>query len=222
VSVATGSEKPLLVGGYDAHGTRHFLPMSRVELDRATSAMRRWLATFYFPVGSTLIVSSSTGVAAQFIPFDQAVVALGLIPCSTDAGAGEASRVEAISRRFDPVGVAVPDRAMLEALDLEIVLRSRVVWVRPDGYDLVKDVTGVTARRWVEIGPVTALECSEGAGAHFDRTEWDIQALDGELVVSSRLPRSLDFNRWKSGIRGRVAREPCRCGSPDARLVLEA
>jgi hypothetical protein len=220
--IQAGTEKPLLVGAYNAHGVRHFLPLSRLELDRATNAARGWLATFQFPVGSSLIVSSSTDVAAQFIPFDQAVVALGLIPCSTDSGAGEASRVESISRRFDPVGIAVPDRQMLAALDVATVLGGKVVWVRPDAYDTVKDVGGIVARRWVEVGPVTAIECTAGQGAHFDRYEWNIEVVDGEFIISSRLPRSLNFSHWHSGVRGGIDHSPCSCGSPDPRITPEA
>lgn len=216
-----GSASPLLVGAWRAGSTLDFLPISRQEIDRATNAMKRWLGTFQFPVGSRLIVSSSTGVAAQFIPFDQAVVALGLIPCSTEAGATEAGRVKSISRNFDPVGIAVPDKEMLDALDLPTVLAGKVVWVRPDAYAAIRSVQGVSARRWVEVGPVTAIECSAGAGAHFDRYEWDIDAEDGTLVVTSRLPRCLDFSGWRSGIRGRVERTPCRCGCPDPRIILE-
>lgn len=219
-TTAAGDAAAALIASYQAHGERHFLPISLMELARAQQSAQRIIASFGFAAGEYVVVSSSHEVTGQLLPFDRAAGALGLIPCSTENGAGEASRVEAAMRRFGPVAIACPDTEMLEALDVRAVFDGKVVWAQDAAYQQLRAFPGIIARRWVNIGPAVALECKVGEGAHVDRLEWDLSNdVDDNLVLTSRLPRAMNFTDWNSGIRAQIVRAPCRCGNSDPRII---
>jgi hypothetical protein len=64
------------------------------------------------------------------------------------------------------------------------------------------------------LGPLWAFEPSEGGGASYDVNEWHVEAIDGELHVSSAGRRATPFARLPTGVRGRIA--------ADGRIVAEA
>ncbi|HTQ15794.1 MAG TPA: hypothetical protein VML93_00300, partial [Mycobacterium sp.] len=62
------------------------------------------------------------------------------------------------------------------------------------------------------LGPLWAFEPPGGGGAAYDRNEWLVEAIDGELRLSTVGPRATRFERLALGQRGSVA--------ADGRVVL--
>src|SRR5690606_41354618 len=79
---------------------------------------------------------------------------------------------------------------------------------------------GIRLRRWLDLGPAVAMECSHGLGAHIDRKEWQVTAEDGEIVLSSRFARAMDFANYRTGVRATLDHSACACGSADPRVGL--
>lgn len=225
-TVTGGTLREIIVASYLHHGERHFLPTSQAELDRARVAAQRWLQTFRFEQGSNLIVSFSNEEAAHAMPFERAVVSLGLVSCSCEVTETEGRRVEMILRRLGAVGGAVFSDALIEGL-AEVgktpgdLFQNIVLWLRPPAYRMLSRLPGLTTRRWIDVGPAMAFECSEGAGAHIDRFEWEVETDETDhVILTSRLPRATNFASWQSDVRAIIDHSPCRCGNADPRLHL--
>ena len=216
---------PMAVGRYfDAQGQRKVLPYSALEFERARRAMGRILSTFHFRAGGNMLVTALFDEGAQMMPMERAVMSYGMVAVSADSSPYDGSRVESIIRRFALVGAVGIGAATLDGLaglghSAEALLAGKVVWARPDAYARLHGKPGLTVYRWLEVGPAVAVECSAGAGAHVDRFEWDIEEDGGEIVLTSRLERSVAFDGYRTGLRGHVHHGACRCGNPDPRIV---
>jgi hypothetical protein len=187
--------------------------------------MQRRLSSFHFRTSHGVLITSLVDEGAQFIPLERASMDYGLVVCPADSSFFDAGRVESIIRRFDIAAVAGVTLPVLEGLkhfghDPTKVFAGLVVWARPDAYPVLKAMPDVQARRWFEVGPAVAMECSAAQGAHVDRLEWDVELEAGNVVLTSRLERALDFHRFDTGIRAELRHEACRCGSNDPRVLM--
>jgi len=149
------------------------------------------------------------------------------VQLNSDSSFFDAGRTESHMRRFDVAAVCGVNAAMLDGLaamghDQNKVFANRVVWARPDALERLKSVPGINLRLWLEVGPAVAMQCAHGEGAHINRLEWHVETIGGEIVLSSRLDRSLDFDRYRTGVRAQLVTSACRCGSADPRVVLNA
>ena len=216
---------PDVVGRLLAGSDTSFDPVKRGELDRAAHGPARVIASFGIAPGRYVLTVSLTQEVVQFAPFEHALQVMALIGTNADASPFDAARVESLCRQFDCAAVCGVDKGVLDGLamighDPAKVFAGRVVWARPDAYDAVAALPGVTARRCAEIGPVLGLECREGQGLHVDGREWTVETIDGTLRVSSRMARITPLDGFDTRLGGRVERMPCACGSPDPRVVL--
>jgi hypothetical protein len=222
--VGEGNLRAIAVGRYpDRDGVMRLLRYSAAELERAIETYRRRLGTFHFRTGDHLLLTSLFDESAQFMPFERALFAYGLVLCSADASVFDAPRTESILRRFDVVAVMGVTASLLDGLvaqghDPLKLFANRVVWARPDAYARLECCTAIKLHRWMEIGPAFAVECAAGAGAHVDRLEWDIETVNGEIVLTNRLERAVNFQAYRTGVRATIERHTCACGSADPRL----
>ena len=217
--------RPDVVGRYVEGGVTKFLPASRPELDRAADSLAAVIGSFRFRPGQFVLVISMLEEAVQVAPIEQACIDLGLVPTNADCSNFDAGRVEATLRRFDVPAVAGVSTAVLDGLkmfgfDAAKLFEGRVVWARPDAYEAVAAMPGVTARRWLEVGPALALECAAGEGAHLDGREWAADDTTGELRLSNRLLRITPFVDAPTGVKARLITAACSCGCPDPRIAV--
>lgn len=213
----------IAVGRYVHAGAEQFLPYSNAELERANKFALRILSGFHFRTGHNLVVTAQMHECAQLLAFERAAMDYGLVVCSADSTFYDAARVESIVRRFSPVAVAAltPETlAGLQALghDPLKLFSDIVVWARAGAYEQLKG-SAVNVRAWREIGPAVGMECSQASGLHIDRFEWLAEEDNGEIVLTSHLPRSIRFERLHTGVRGRVEHAACGCGNPDPRII---
>jgi hypothetical protein len=119
------------------------------------------------------------------------------------------------------MGLTAETLAGLEAFGHDAVkaLSGPVVWARPSAHARLAG-SGVDLYRWRGVGPAIALECKH-RGLHVDRLEWTVEEEGGELLVSSRLERCDDFDRLRTGVRGRLLPQVCTCGLPDPLLLCD-
>lgn len=226
-AIREGAGAPLMVGSFLDKGQRRFLPASWNELERSRVAAASWLRSFGFPRGSHIISSFTNMDNVQATPFDRGAASIGLIPCSAEVQPNEAGRFEMIIRRFQVAGVAVASDGVLAELEkrgfaFATLFTDCVMWLRPPAYERYRDTPGVHVRRWLDLGPAISFECVAGEGAHVDAREWEMEEKDGEILLTSRLSRSLHFRRWQSGVKGILVHGRCKCGSMDPRVIPDA
>jgi len=217
---------PEIVARFVAGGKSHFLPTNLLEIWRASIAMGAVIETFPLQLRGNILVISQLEEAAQFVPVELAAIERRMVVTNADATVYEGVRVEALLRRFNPALVFGVNAAILSSLrslghDPAALFKGRAVWARPDAYDdLRHSCEGCRIMRWTEFGPAVGLECSEADGPHVCTQEWDLEEVDGEIIVSSRLSRCLQVRRFPTGVRGSIIKAPCACGNKDLRVRL--
>lgn len=225
-AISKGVLEPMAIGRYtDRNGEEQLLPFSQPEFDRAILACQNRIGTFHFRTGDEVLITSLFNESAQFAPLERSLRDFGLVLLSADASFFDAARIESILRRFDSVAVAGINAAALDGLvalghDPQQLLANRVVWARPDAQARLAAVPGINLRLWVEVGPAVGMQCAHGEGAHINRLEWKIDIDDGEIVLTSRLHRAVNFRGYHTGVRAPVDYAACACGSADPRVLL--
>jgi hypothetical protein len=86
--------EPIAVGRYHIGDAGRFLPFSNAEAERAAAFYLRILSTFHFRTGHNVMVTAQLNECAQFLPFERAAMAYGLVICSADSTYYDAGRVE--------------------------------------------------------------------------------------------------------------------------------
>lgn len=216
--------RPTIVGRYLEGAVPKFFPLAEAELNRAMQAYLRVLDSYDIPARSHVLVVSMASQVAYFMPLERALMERHLIISNADASKFDAARVEMFARRFDVAAVFGVTTDTLDGfaalgLDPEKVFAGRVVWATPDAYARLAPAAGYVLGRWMEFGPAIATECAAGS-VHVSSEEWSVESLEGELVVTSRLPRLLSFEHQPAGLRGTADRTPCTCGSTDVKVLL--
>jgi hypothetical protein len=226
-SITKGALEPMAVGRYlHAAGDVRLLPYSKPEFDRQVAAYQFRLGTFHFRTGNQVLITSLFDESFQFAPLQYSLREFGLVLLSSDSSFFDAARAESILRRFDVAAVVGVNAAVLDGLaaighDQNKLFANRVVWARPDALARLVDVPGITLRLWLEVGPAVAMQCAHGEGAHIDRMEWKVDEVNGEVVLSNRLQRALNFSGYHTGVHAHIEYAACSCGSADPRIVLQ-
>lgn len=219
------SLSPMAVGRYlNTDGEKVSLAFSLTEADRSRRAILRVLNTFHFRTGANILITSLFDECAQMMPLERAIMTYGMVAASADSTPWDAKRVESIVRMFSLSAAAGISADVLDGLAQlgfkpEVLFDGIKIWARPDAYDRLKAFPNLEVYRWLELGPAVAVECSQGAGAHIDRYEWDIEEVDGEVVLTNRLNRCVDFKNYHTGLKAKVHKGGCDCGNPDPRII---
>jgi hypothetical protein len=225
--IACTDSPPMAAGRYrHRDGQELLLPFNHSELERAVRAYQYRIGSCGLKSGDVILVISLYDESFQFGAFNTALLDFDFVRVSADASPFDAGRVESIIRQFNPAAVVGINRAVLDGLaslghDAGALLANRRVWARPDAWVQLRAVPGLNLYRWLEVGPAIAMECGEGAGAHIDSMEWRVESDAGELVLSSRLPRCLSFDRYRTGIRASLLTATCSCGVAGVRIIPE-
>lgn len=226
-SFTPGKVPPIVVGRYiNAAGEREFLPYSLMEIERGRLAALRVLRTFRFRTGGNIAFTSMWDESAQLLAVERAVMSYGMVVVSADSSWFDAGRAETITRRFDLKGAMAIGPGTLEGLqkmgfDPAKVFDKLIVWARPGAYEQLLALPSLNVHRCMEVGPAFAIECAAKSGAHLDPFEWKVESVDGEIVLTSLLERAANFDRYRTGLKGRVMHGVCACGSADPRICLD-
>jgi hypothetical protein len=213
VTFAARFEEPPAVWGVgrlvvDGAVTPWALAQRDVE-DEAESLAPRLTALGLEPGGLVLIVSMLSE-AMHAVSLEQATGRCVGLYSSADATPFDAFRVAALVRQLEPQIVIGLTGAVLDGLaetgrDPADVLGlvPAVVTADADAHRRLRAV-GLAPRRWVKLGPTSAIEPRDEDGPVYDAMRWEVDAVDGELVVSNRVPRLTKARRLRTGVRGRV------------------
>ena len=216
--------RPDVIGTYKVGQAVSFYGVRYDELDRQAISLARLLRTFNFAPGSTILVVSLVQEVIQFAPFERAVQTLGMYGVNAELSPFDAGRIESSARQFLPVAICGVGASTLEGLrsfghDPAAIFADRTIWARPDAYDEVKAMPYVDARRMVFLGPAVAFECAHG-GLHFDARDWSLREADGELRLSSRMPRVEPVTDLATGVHGALSPHACSCGTKEALITV--
>jgi hypothetical protein len=190
-------------------------PLSYADVERDTEGAVRALGALEVGAGDTVLVVSRLEEGGHFWPFNAAVAQLGMLGLCADATLFDAARTEMLLRRFD-VKVAVGvNRAVIDGLELagftpaSVFGRAKLIVARTDAAPLIAAM-GVPVRRWQQLGPTYAMDCSLGR-LHVDTAQWDVSVDRDELVVRARQERAVGADPIATGVAGTVDKDGCSC-----------
>jgi len=151
-------------------------------------------------------------------PYENALLGLGVPFGVAEPVAIDAPRTDMFLRRLRMQAVIGLTGELVDALlalgrDLKVLLGHSTLVALPDAAATLRGA-GLAPWTLLPLGPLWAFEPPEGGGAEFDRTEWQVESGDGELLVSSVGPRATPQHRLATGVRGRIG--------VDGRIVLSA
>jgi hypothetical protein len=183
--------------------------VSQREIEAETASAQRYFELLGIRAGERVLFISRLTEAPYFWPLERALLALGGQLASADASAFDAYRSAMFLRTLGLRAVIGLDAAVLAAMsvpgsDPSAWLRAvPTILARPDAMAAL-EAAGLRPLRMQFLGPALALERVPGAGAAVDPELWELGDDGGEIAVSSRIPRAMEFRRQRTGIRAAI------------------
>jgi hypothetical protein len=185
-------------------------PVAQRDVEDEAESLAPRLAALGLEPGGLVLVVAMLSEAVHAVPLERAAGKVGALYSSADATPFDAFRVAALTRQLEPqvvIGITgeVMDGLVAVSRDPADVLGpvAAVVTADDDAHARLR-AGGLSPRRWVKLGPTSAIEARGEDGAVYDASRWRVEELGGELVVSNIVPRLTDATRLRTGIRGRV------------------
>ena len=188
-------------------------PVAERDVDDEAESLAPRLAALGIEPGGLVVVVAMLSQAAHAVPLERAAGRVGALYSSADATPFDAFRVAALTRQLEPrlvIGITggVLDGLVEAGRDPTDVLGPvpAVVTADDDAHERLRSA-GLAPRRWVKLGPTSAIEEVAGQGPVYDASRWRVEEDDGELLISNLVPRLTDAAGLRTGIRGRVVEE---------------
>ncbi len=181
--------------------------VSHAEIGRDAQSAGAALERLGFTAGDRMLVVSMLADAPHFWPFSLAGLMAGGQLSYADASPFDAHRSAMFLRTLDyRVVLAVTD-GVLDGLeqgghDPAALLADVPVVVARGGAAERLAARGVATHAMALLGPAVALAPVAGAPPEVDPELWDLEAVDGQLVVTSRTERAQPFVRQPTGVAG--------------------
>ena len=188
-------------------------PVAQRDIEDEAESLAPRLAALGLEPGGLVLVVAMLSQAVHAVPLERAAGKVGALYSSADATPFDAFRVAALTRQLEPQLVMGITGDVLDGLvdagrDPADVLTAvpAVVSADDDAHARLRS-DGLVPRRWVKLGPTSAIEGLSEDGPVYDASRWRVDEDDGELVVSNVVPRLTTVNRLRTGVRGRVVEE---------------
>jgi hypothetical protein len=187
-------------------------PVSHGDIEDEAESLAPRLTTLGLEPGGVVLIVSMLSQAVHAVPLERAAGRLGALYSSADATPFDAFRVAALVRQLEPQLVMGITTDVLDGLveagrDPAQALGAVPAMVTADEEAHARlRASGLAPRRWVRLGPTSAIEGRDD-GPIYDASRWHVEADDGELVISSRVPRLTPAKSLRTGVRGRVVEE---------------
>jgi hypothetical protein len=186
-------------------------PVAQHDIDDEAESLAPRLAALGLEPGGLVLVVAMLSQAVHAAPLERAAGRIGALYSSADATPFDAFRVAALTRQLEPHVVIGVTGGVLDGLvdarrdPADVFAAVPAVVTADDDADTRLRADGLAPRRWVKLGPTSAIEGLAEDGPVYDSSRWRVEEHDGELVVSNVAPRLTPANRLRTGVRGRVA-----------------
>ena len=188
-------------------------PVAQRDIDDEAESLAPRLAALGLEPGGLLLVVAMLSQAAHAVPLEKAAGRVGALYSSADATPFDAFRVAALTRQLGPQVVLGITGDVLDGLvdagqDAgDVFGRARAVVTADEDAHARLHATGLSPRRWLKLGPTSAIEGLGADGPVYDTSRWRVEELGGELAVTNVAPRLTDASRLRTGVRGRVVED---------------
>jgi hypothetical protein len=181
-------------------------PVAQADVDDEADSLAPRLTALGLEPGGLVLIASLLSEAIHVVPLEKAAGRVGALYSSADATPFDAFRVASLVRQLDAQVVIGVNGAVLDGLEdpAAVFTGLRSVVTADDQAHERLTATGVTPRRWVKLGPTSALEADDGL--RYDAARWHVEPDPdtGALLVTNLVPRLTPCDRLPTGIRGSV------------------
>jgi hypothetical protein len=185
------------------------MPVNWDEIDRDTAWAGRMADLMGLKAGQFALYMINHAQSAQIWPwlhvtFRRKARFATVMPLIWDAG-----RLEMYTRRFTVDHLFGVSPITLDGLiaaghdPAQIMRRIGRVSAQPGAWERLTEA-GLKPARLTWVGPLLVFDPCDGSGGRFDFTEWDLDSVDGEIVLTSGPSRTARFEREPTGIKGRI------------------
>jgi len=186
-------------------------PVAQRDIDDEAKSLAPRLAALGLEAGALVLIVSMLSQAMHVVPLERAAGRLEALYSSADSTPSDAFRVAALARQLAPQvvlgitgdvldGLAEAGREPAEVLGPV----PAVVTADADAHTRLR-AAGLAPRRWVQLGPTSAIETGGDDVAVYDRTRWRVEEDGGELLITNVVPRLTQCARLRTGVRGVMA-----------------
>jgi hypothetical protein len=183
-------------------------PVAERDIDDEAESLASRLAALGLEAGGLVLIASMLSQAMHVVPLERAAGRVGALYSSADATPFDAFRVAALTRQLDPQVVMGITGDVLDGLaeaghdPAEVLGTVPAVVTADDDAHVRLCSAGLRPRRWVRLGPTSAIESIDEDGPVYDATRWDVEQDGSELVISNRVPRLTPARALRTAVRG--------------------
>jgi hypothetical protein len=184
--------------------------VSQDDVDDEAESLAPRLSALGVEPGGVVLIVSMLSQAIHAVPLERAAGKCGALYSSADATPFDAFRVAALVRQLEPQVVMGVTADVLDGLaeagrdPAEVLGPVPALVTADDDAHASLRASGLAPRRWILLGPTSAIESRSEDGPVYDAARWDVEEDGGELVVTNRAPRLTVARRLRTGVRGRV------------------
>lgn len=196
-------------------------PVSEADIADEAASLAPHLSALGLGEGGLVLIVSLLSQAIHVHPFERAAGSLGALYSSADRTPFDAYRSASLIRQLQPAVVMGIDDQVLDGLEeggrdpVAVFGGVRTVLTVDDGAHERLTAAGLTPRRWLTLGPTSAIQPLDDDALAYDASRWLVEVdggpadRPGELLLTSRVPRLTPCRRFRTGRHGTVA-EPGR------------
>jgi hypothetical protein len=191
-------------------------PVSVADIDDEAAALAPRLADLGLRDGGLVLLVSLLSQTIHVHPLERAAGALGALYSSADRTPFDAFRTAALVRQLRPTVVMGIDARVLDGLEdagrdlAEVFGPVPAVVTVDEGAHARLEAVGLRPRRWVTLGPTSALASLDDDALVYDATRWRVEADEaGELLITNLVDRLTPCDRFRTGVRATLL-EPGR------------
>ncbi|MGE0385104.1 MAG: hypothetical protein AB7Q97_10270 [Gammaproteobacteria bacterium] len=208
IAARRGDIRTWVVNPYRVNGELAFIRMSWDDRARDGAWCRGLLEEHGLAAGDFCVITTAAHLSVWLRAFEPAILGIGARWGATELWGFDAHRSAMFMRRFRTRFVLGLDAEVAQAWEgvggYESLERDRPLILAWPGALPVLEKHGLPGFRMERIGPALAVETPARDGLHVNGAEWNVEAIDGELYVTTIGPREHQVRREPTGRRGAV------------------
>ncbi len=184
--------------------------VSEADIDDETEIAAQFLRDLGLREDELVLIVSYLSQAIHVAPFERAAGLVGALYSSADASRFDAFRTASLVRQLQPSVVIGVDDAVLDGFEdldrdpAEVFASVRTVVASGATAQARLGDAGVIAGQWLRLGPLNAVSLPGEPELRYDPTRWQVDELEGQLLVTNLAERLTSSDRFATGIQGRV------------------
>jgi hypothetical protein len=185
-------------------------PVSEADIDDETEVAATVLRELGLRADELVLIVSYLSQAIHVAPFERAAGVVGALYSSSDASRFDAFRTASLVRQLKPTVVIGVDDAVLDGFDdlgrdpAEVFASVRAVVASGTAAQARLAAAGVTAGVWLRLGALSAVAYPGETELRYDPTRWQVDEVDGELIVTNLADRLTPSDHFRTGVQGSV------------------